>query len=75
MVGNEEHVIERMLNSCYQYIDYWVIQCNGNDNTRQIIENFFADKGIPGFTYMHKWDYPGINRDPPSNSTDCRSRL
>tara|TARA_Y100000015_G_scaffold26427_1_gene25555 strand:+ start:210 stop:1313 length:1104 start_codon:yes stop_codon:yes gene_type:complete len=63
MVGNEEHVIERMLNSCYQYIDYWVIQCNGNDNTRQIIENFFADKGIPGFTYMHKWDYPGINRD------------
>ena len=34
MVGNEEHCIERMLNSCYQYIDYWVVQCNGNDKTR-----------------------------------------
>ncbi len=63
MVGNEEHVIERMLQSCYQYIDYWVIQCNGSDKTQQIIEDFFADKDIPGFTYNHAWDYPGINRD------------
>jgi len=63
MAGNEERVIERMLKSCYQYIDYWVIQCNGNDNTQKIIEDFFADKNIPGFTYNHEWDYPGINRD------------
>lgn len=63
MVGNEEHVIERMLNSCYRYIDYYVIQCNGSDKTREIIEEFFEDKGIPGFTYQHEWDYPGINRD------------
>ena len=63
MVGNEEHCIERMLNSCYQYIDYWVVQCNGNDKTQEIIENFFAEKDIPGFTYNHEWDYPGINRD------------
>ena len=63
MVGNEEHCIERMLKSCYEYIDYWVIQCNGNDNTQSIIEDFFKDKDIPGFTYNHEWDYPGINRD------------
>lgn len=63
MVGNEEHVIERMLNSCYQYIDYWVIQCNGNDKTQNIIENFFEEKNIPGFTYNHPWNFPGYNRD------------
>jgi glycosyltransferase involved in cell wall biosynthesis len=63
MVGNEEHVIERMLNSCYQYIDYWVIQCNGNDKTQEIIEKFFSEKSIPGFTYNYEWNFPGYNRD------------
>lgn len=63
MVGNEELVIERMLNSCYKYIDYYVIQCNGSDNTQKIIEDFFLSKNIPGFVYKHEWDYPGINRD------------
>lgn len=63
MVGNEEHVIERMLNSCYQYIDYWVVQCNGNDKTQEIIEKFFQEKNIPGFTYNFEWNYPGYNRD------------
>ena len=41
MVGNEEHVIIRMLESCYQHIDYYVIQCNGSDNTKTIIDDFF----------------------------------
>ena len=38
MVGNEERVIMRMLESSYKYIDYWVIQCNGSDKTKSIIE-------------------------------------
>ena len=63
MLGNEEHVVERMLNSCYKYIDYWVIQCNGTDKTQQIVEDFFAEKGIPGFTYTTEWQYPGWNSD------------
>lgn len=63
MLGNEEHVVERMLNSCYKYIDYWVIQCNGTDRTQQIVEDFFAEKGIPGFTYTTEWQYPGWNSD------------
>lgn len=64
MVGNEENTIVRMLESVVGYIDYYVIQCNGKkDNTRQIIDNFFAERGIPGFTYEIDWDYPGWNRD------------
>ena len=63
MVGNEERVILRMLESTYKHIDYWVIQCNGSDKTQSIIEEFYNDKNIPGFTYNHEWDYPGINRD------------
>lgn len=63
MVGNEEKTITRMLNSVAPYIDYWVIQCNGTDNTKQIIENFFREKNIPGFTYEVEWNFPGWNRD------------
>lgn len=61
--GNEEKVILRMLNSCYKYIDYWVIQCNGSDSTKQIIEDFFKEKNIPGFTYQIEWNCHGYNRD------------
>ena len=64
MVANESHVIIRMLESCYKYIDYWVVQDNGStDGTQDIIRNFFAEKGIPGFLYETKWEYPGYNRD------------
>jgi len=63
MVGNEEKVILRMLDSCYQHIDYYVIQCNGNDTTEKIINNFFSEKNISGFTYQIDWNFPGWNRD------------
>ena len=53
MVKNESNTILRMLNSVYQYIDYWVIQDNGStDGTQDIIKNFFAEKNIPGFLYQ-----------------------
>jgi len=64
MVGNESTTILRMLESVYPHINYYVIQCNGKeDNTKQIIENFFKEKDIPGFTYETDWNYPGFNRD------------
>lgn len=64
MVGNEANTITRMLNSVAPYIDYFVIQCNGKeDNTQKIIEDFFKEKGIPGFTYKTEWLYPGFNRN------------
>lgn len=64
MVGNESATILRMLESVYPYINYYVIQCNGKeDDTKQIIELFFKEKNIPGFTYEIDWNYPGFNRD------------
>jgi len=65
MVKNEAPTIERMLNSVWEYIDYWVIQDNGSeDGTQQIIENFFKEKGIPGFWYqIYEWKGHGWNRD------------
>ena len=63
MVGNEARTITRMLESVVPYINYWVIQCNGNDETQEIIEKFFGEKGIPGKTYTIDWNFPGWNRD------------
>lgn len=63
MVGNESATITRMLNSVYPHIDFWVIQCNGNDDTEKIINEFFKEKNIPGFTYTIEWNFPGWNRD------------
>jgi len=63
MVGNESHIIHRVLESCYKYIDYWVIQCNGNDNTQELIEKFFQEKNISGYCYTVEWQYPGWNSD------------
>lgn len=63
MVGSEENTITRMLESVVDYIDYYVVQCNGKDNTREIIDTFFKERGIPGFTYHIDWNFPGFNRD------------
>jgi glycosyltransferase involved in cell wall biosynthesis len=64
MVGNEAKTITRMLESVAPYIDYYVIQCNGTeDNTKEVIDAFFKEKEIPGFTYFTEWDFPGFNRD------------
>jgi len=49
IVKNESHIILECLNSVYKYIDYWVICDTGStDNTKEIITNFFKEKGIPG---------------------------
>lgn len=63
MVGNESNTILRMLESAEPHIDYWVIQCNGNDDTQKTIEEFFKSKNKPGFTYQIEWNFPGWNRD------------
>jgi hypothetical protein len=63
ILGNEEHVVLRMLRSCSDYVDYWAVQCNGDDNTLEIVESFFEEAGIPGFAYSIDWKSPGENRD------------
>lgn len=66
MFKNEAKTIGRMLESCYKFIDYYVIQDNGStDGTPEIVENFFKDKNIPGFVYKVEegWVGFGWNRD------------
>lgn len=66
MFKNESRVIRRMLESCYKYIDYAVIQNNGStDGTDQIVRKFFEEKQIPLYLYdvEEGWVGFGWNRD------------
>ena len=66
MFKNEAKTIGRMLESCYKYIDYYVLQDNGStDGTPQVVAEFFKDKDIPGFVYNVEegWIGFGWNRD------------
>lgn len=63
MAGNEAKIIGNMLESCFPYIDFWIAQCNGQDETEQIVQDFFNEKKIPGFTYKTEWVNPGVNSD------------
>ena len=41
MFKNESSVILRMLESCYKYIDYYVMQDNGStDGTQELVKEF-----------------------------------
>lgn len=63
IVNNEEHVIERCLNSVFQYIKFWVINDNGStDRTPEIITEFFKQKGIPGILNRDGWKGFSHNR-------------
>ena len=49
IVKNEEHIIERCLNSCYKLIDsYCIVDTGSTDRTKDIIKSFFDSKEIPG---------------------------
>jgi glycosyltransferase involved in cell wall biosynthesis len=56
IVKNEANVIERMLNTVYPILDYYVVVDTGStDGTQEIIRNFFKEKGIPGEVIDHPW--------------------
>ena len=66
MFKNESKGIKRMLESVYKHIDFYIFQDNGStDGTPDIVEEFFADKNIPGFIYKVEegWVGFGWNRD------------
>lgn len=66
MFKNEAKNIRRMLESSYKYIDYWIFQNNGStDGTPEVVEEFFQEHSVPGFTYEVKegWVSFGWNRD------------
>jgi glycosyltransferase involved in cell wall biosynthesis len=56
MCKNEQHCIQKTLESVYKSIDYWVVCDTGStDNTCQIIKDFFKEKGIPGELFVDEW--------------------
>lgn len=63
IVKDESHIIHECLNSVWKEIDYWVIVDTGStDNTKEIITNFFKEKGIPGELHERPWVSFGHNR-------------
>ena len=64
-VQNEAPIIEKMLESAVDYIDYWVLVDNGStDGTQDIIKKFFKKHKVKGRLYQSKigWKGHGINR-------------
>ena len=71
IVKDEEHVIERCLESMYKNIDRYDITDTGStDNTKKIIKEFFDKKGIPGEIYDHEWDGFGKSRTQAFRNAD-----
>lgn len=64
IVKNESKIIIRCLESLYNIIDYWIICDTGsNDNTCELIQNFFNNKKIKGKLIYHDWKNFGYNRN------------
>ena len=64
-VQNEASIIEKMLESAVDYIDYWVLVDNGStDGTQEIILKFFAKHNVEGKLYQSEigWKGHGVNR-------------
>jgi glycosyltransferase involved in cell wall biosynthesis len=63
IVKDESHIILEVLKNISKYIDYWVISDTGStDNTKEIIQNYFAQEGIKGELHDDAWKNFGHNR-------------
>ncbi|MBC8442699.1 MAG: glycosyltransferase [Proteobacteria bacterium] len=69
IVKDEEHCIERCLESIYKYIEYWVICDTGStDKTKEVIQKFFDKKKIPGEIIDMPWEGFGASRTKALNN-------
>ncbi len=56
IVKDEAHVIKETLECVSKYIDYYVINDTGStDNTKEVIKEYFDEKGIPGEIVTHEF--------------------
>jgi glycosyltransferase involved in cell wall biosynthesis len=63
IVKNESRIIHRLLNSVSSLIDsYCICDTGSTDNTIEIIETFFKEKGIPGKVIQEPFQDFGYNR-------------
>lgn len=63
IVKNESRIIRRLLESCVDLLDFYCICDTGStDNTIELIETFFREKGIPGKVIQEPFRDFGYNR-------------
>jgi hypothetical protein len=65
IVKNESHIIKKTLDNILKYIplSYWVISDTGStDDTKEIIQEYFKNKNIPGELFEDEWVDFGYNR-------------
>ena len=76
IVKNESRVIHRLLESVYTLIDYYCICDTGStDNTKEIIREFFENKGIPGKIESEPFRDFGYNRTHALKLCDNYSQI
>ena len=65
IVKDEEHCIKRCLESMAPHIDRYDISDTGStDKTKEIIKEFFDEKGIPGEVHEIPWQGFGKSNMP-----------
>jgi glycosyltransferase involved in cell wall biosynthesis len=63
IVKDEDHIITECLESIYKQVDrYDITDTGSSDKTKEIIKQFFDDKGIPGEVYETEWQGFGKSR-------------
>ena len=71
IVKDEEHIIRECLESVYREIDRYDITDTGStDRTKEIIKEFFDEKGIPGEVYDEPWEGFGKSRTKSLRNAD-----
>lgn len=65
IVKNESHLIKKTLQNIYDHVPlhYWIISDTGStDNTKELIQEFFDEKRLPGELITREWVNFGHNR-------------
>ena len=74
IVKDEEHIIRECLESIAPYIDRYDISDTGStDKTKEIIKEFFDEKGIPGEVYDIPWQGFGKSRTQSLRNCDGKA--
>ena len=74
IVKDEEHIIRECLESMAPYIDRYDISDTGStDKTKEIIKEFFEEKGIPGEVHDIPWQGFGKSRTQSLRNCDGKA--